>query len=450
MTEQTERDREYIQLAVEAARKCVSESGRESPKVGAVLVKGTASPIVAYRGQNEPGDHAEFTLLDKILADASVAGATLYTTLEPCTTRNHPKVPCAQRIIDRKIARVVIGMLDPNGKICGQGVRRLRDANIETVLFPPDLAAEVEDQNRRFRRYIEDAAQDTVINDAFVERYSARDIDDWYKTINYIYADGNFYRDALTIFAHLAEVVGGLSLLASEKEKVRADGTPLKAEEFMPKALAWWFALCGKLGVVSVGDMLWLKFPYACPYCRKETDHDTAACQKIKATAPGPPWPELRRLGKARKRPSRLGDWQRMFRQIYKPHHKPDFQSTFARLTEELGELAESVRVFPATPGYFLSEAADVFAWLMNIQSNVDLRDKKEVSEYGVALERMVCQAYPNVCTECKRSRCSCAPILEATIGRIAHEVPEEPGLFDPAVMFMRPDKARTLFSVHE
>jgi pyrimidine deaminase RibD-like protein/NTP pyrophosphatase (non-canonical NTP hydrolase) len=447
MTDQTTDDRKYIALAVEEARKCISEPGRESPKVGAVLVTSSGNVTVAHRGLLEPGDHAEFTLLDKLLENDAVAGATLYTTLEPCTTRNHPKFPCAQRIIDRKISRVVIGMLDPNEKICGKGVRLLRDANIETVLFPPDWAAQVEDQNRRFRRFIEGTAQAAKVDAVFIQRYGGRDIDDWYKTLNFIYADRNFHRDALAIYAHLTEVVGGLSQLASEKKKVRADGTSIRGDEFMPKALAWWFTLCGKLGVSSAGELLWLKFPGVCPYCHKETDHDTSACQKIKSRNPNPDWAELRRIGRMRKRPQRLADWQRMFRQIYKPHHKPDFQSSFARLTEELGELAEAVRVFPAAPGYFLSEAADVFAWLMNIQNNVDLRDDRELADYGISLERRLCEAYPNICTDCHRGRCSCPPILEATIGRIAHEVPEEHGLFDPAAMFMRPDKARALFS---
>jgi NTP pyrophosphatase (non-canonical NTP hydrolase) len=80
-----------------------------------------------------------------------------------------------------------------------------------------------------------------------------------------------------------------------------------------------------------------------------------------------------------------------MFLSIYKTGHKPEFESTFARLTEELGELAEAVRVFPAAPGYFLSEAADVYAWLMNIQNNLDYQASKEPDEYGRALEESFC-----------------------------------------------------------
>src|SRR5258708_837204 len=146
----TDHDRMFIQQAITLAQKCVSEPGRQSPKVGAVVAKDGRLIGSAYRGQIEPGEHAEFAVLDKLLKDEIVAGATVYTTLEPCTTRNHPKVPCAQRLIERRVARVVIGMLDPDTRITGRGQRTLRAANIITDLFPHDLMAEVEELNREF------------------------------------------------------------------------------------------------------------------------------------------------------------------------------------------------------------------------------------------------------------------------------------------------------------
>ena len=150
-------DREFARMAIEEARKSVPENdGRPHPAVGAVVVKNRQVLATAHRGEAE-GNHAEYIALEKRLADAAVAGATVYTTLEPCTTRNHPKIPCAETLIERKVARVVIGMLDPDPRITGRGQRRLRTANIITDLFPHDLMKEVEELNREFTRKLEAA-----------------------------------------------------------------------------------------------------------------------------------------------------------------------------------------------------------------------------------------------------------------------------------------------------
>lgn len=145
--------RYYMEIAIKEASRCQPEDKKTHPKVGAVIVKHGKILACTYRGETYPGDHAEFTALEKKIPRRSLAGATLYTTLEPCTTRKHPKIPCANRIVERKMSRVVIGMLDPNQKICGRGLRKLREANIVTELFPGDLMAEVEEQNRDFIRF---------------------------------------------------------------------------------------------------------------------------------------------------------------------------------------------------------------------------------------------------------------------------------------------------------
>lgn len=142
-------DRKYMEVAIEAARKSVGKA--TDPRVGAVAVINGQIVGTAYRAQIEPGQHAEFILLAKHLETTSLAGATVYTTLEPCTVRNPPKIPCVERLIQRRISRVVIGMLDPNPLVSGLGYRKLRQAGISVaVIEDDDLVSQLEELNRDF------------------------------------------------------------------------------------------------------------------------------------------------------------------------------------------------------------------------------------------------------------------------------------------------------------
>ncbi len=133
---------------ISQAAKCESEPGKLSPKVAAAIIH-EKHLTTAYRGQHGHGNHAEYTLFEQSLNGADVSGGTLYTTLEPCTSRNKHK-PCADWIIEKGIERVIIGMLDPNPRIYGVGRKRLIDAGIRVEYYPVDLRRELEELNRAF------------------------------------------------------------------------------------------------------------------------------------------------------------------------------------------------------------------------------------------------------------------------------------------------------------
>lgn len=147
-------DREMMQRAIDEARKCLTEPDRVSPKVGALAAEDGQILATAYRGEIEEGEHAEFVLLERKLAGRDVSSATVFTTLEPCTVRNEPKVPCADRLIDRRVSRVVIGSLDHNPAIRGSGELRLQDEGVAVARFDSDLVREI-----------------SILNEEFVEQY---------------------------------------------------------------------------------------------------------------------------------------------------------------------------------------------------------------------------------------------------------------------------------------
>ncbi len=99
-----------------------------NPLVGAVLVK---DGMVVGEGAHEVygGPHAEVNAINN--AKQSVKGATLFCNLEPCSHTAKQTPPCAQRIIQEKIAKVIIANIDPNPQVAGNGVALLRKAGIE-------------------------------------------------------------------------------------------------------------------------------------------------------------------------------------------------------------------------------------------------------------------------------------------------------------------------------
>jgi len=244
-------------------------------------------------------------------------------------------------------------------------------------------------------------------------------LDEWYKTINKIYLDRNYYRHPESVFAHLVEIVGGLSLLASKKPKQGVIPT-----EHIAKAIAWWMALCGKMRIRSIENLLWSKYPYVCPYCL-EKQHVDSKCRIYKKEHGHPNWTSLREYTIVNEplRPKTLSQWLEMFNKIYPVNSQSeDYSTIFARFTEELGELSEATRLFQLQPGYFFSEASDFFAWLMHLHTLYI--EKEGLGETQELLEKAMYSQYPNKCKDCDSEVCNCPPILRKTLGRIAHDLP--------------------------
>ena len=113
-----------------------------NPTVGCVITTPDGSGVLG-EGFHEvfAGPHAEPNALAACVArGCSPAGATVYVTLEPCCHTGKKTPPCVPRLIEAKVGRVMIGCLDPNPAVNGQGVRMLREAGIAVDV--PVLEAE--------------------------------------------------------------------------------------------------------------------------------------------------------------------------------------------------------------------------------------------------------------------------------------------------------------------
>lgn len=165
---QAELDERYARMAIEVAKKSTPEDDKPHPKVGAVAVKhgqllGNDCRTAVETNGKKNGQHAEFRLTSA-LSGGDLEGATIYTTLEPCLNRSEPKVSCVDRLISVKVARVVIGALDPDHR--GNGLRKLAHSpTIEVALFPAALRADARELIREWKEFSEKQQnRETAIN----------------------------------------------------------------------------------------------------------------------------------------------------------------------------------------------------------------------------------------------------------------------------------------------
>lgn len=145
-----------------------AERGRGStspnPLVGAVVVdESGAAPVVLSRGYHvRPGlAHGEAVALGAL--GGSAPGKTLYVTLEPC---NHVgrTGKCTELVLQAGLSRVVIGMRDPNPRVAGGGVERLRAAGLEVTVGV--LEDRCRHQNRGYLRFLQSGRPHLILKAA--------------------------------------------------------------------------------------------------------------------------------------------------------------------------------------------------------------------------------------------------------------------------------------------
>ncbi len=118
----------YMRRAIALARRGIGRTS-PNPAVGCVIVR---DGVVVGEGWHRKAGtpHAEVHALRA--ADLLAQNADLYVTLEPCSHFGKTP-PCADAVIAAGVRRVFAGMVDPNPKVAGRGLQRLRDAGIEVV-----------------------------------------------------------------------------------------------------------------------------------------------------------------------------------------------------------------------------------------------------------------------------------------------------------------------------
>src|SRR5271170_6016402 len=143
-------DAQFMRLALRLARRGYGATS-PNPMVGAVLVKG--GKIIGRGWHRRAGlPHAEIEALqDAQKHGHNPRGATLYVTLEPCSTHGRTP-PCTEAIIAAGIQRVMAGATDPNPRHAGRGFRLLRRAGVRVT--HGTLAEELARLNEAFNHWI--------------------------------------------------------------------------------------------------------------------------------------------------------------------------------------------------------------------------------------------------------------------------------------------------------
>ena len=136
--ELSEADLHRLRQAIELSRRCPPSSTAFS--VGALVV-GADGAVVAdgWSRRDDPHEHAEESALARAADDRLLATATIYSSLEPCSTRASRPRTCTELILASGLRRVVFAWREPEIFVDCDGAERLRAAGV-TVIEVPSLA----------------------------------------------------------------------------------------------------------------------------------------------------------------------------------------------------------------------------------------------------------------------------------------------------------------------
>lgn len=220
--------RQMMEKAIEVMKQSINEpraDGKASPLVGAVLWKPDGSVELAHRGELRQGDHAEFTLLERKNRANKLDGSILFATLEPCApgARNHPKLSCAERIVNARIKEVWVGIEYPDPTVDRKGIKFLQDQGVTVHMFERDLQEKIQAANREFiaqalerKAAVEEPQEDTVLS-ALEHPVMAADLRDFSEEVL-----GRYHS-----LAKIGDAVGsqGFRRRLAQQGLLKADGT---------------------------------------------------------------------------------------------------------------------------------------------------------------------------------------------------------------------------------
>lgn len=133
----------WLAAAIELSRKCPRSETAFS--VGAIVVDGAGNRLAeGYSRQDRDRDHAEEAALRTLPGELS--GATIYSSLEPCSARLSRPRTCSELIIAAGIRRVVFALREPSIFVLGDGAKVLREQGI-AVIERAELADRVREIN---------------------------------------------------------------------------------------------------------------------------------------------------------------------------------------------------------------------------------------------------------------------------------------------------------------